>query len=355
MTQKNNTIAVIGAGVMGSGIAQKYATSGFPVTIIDKDQAALAKSQLGISATLTQGVERGIFKADEAQAIYEGIKFSNDLAAVKTADLVVEAIFENRAAKISLFRQLEEVCSTKAMLATNTSSLKVVDLQAELKHKARFLGLHYFYHPAKNRLVELIGTHQTDSSVLAQAKAIQESINKVVIESKDSPGFIVNRFFVPWLNEAMRIVDESVANIATVESAAKQVFKIGMGPFTLMNVTGLPITLHASTALADYMGPFYAPCPLIISQLESGKPWDLAGVVDEEYIIPIAMRLMAVVTSISSQMVFDEQVCTVESADMGARVGLLWEKGPFELFALHKDGIQLALKTMATLRANSHL
>lgn len=343
---KDTHIAVIGAGVMGSGIAQKYASSGYSVTIIDTQMQSLQKSQAGIDAMLEQGVVRGVFKPADKAAIMGRITFSNQLLAAQHADVVVEAIFEDKTAKIELFRHIEEICSPQTLLATNTSSLKVADMQVALRHKDRFLGLHYFFHPAKNRLVELIGTEMTSADALIKAQKLQETINKVVIHSKDSPGFIVNRFFVPWLNEAVKIVHESVATIATVEEAAKRVFKIGMGPFTLMNVTGLPITYHASTAMAEYLGPFYAPCPLIAEQLSSAQQWDVTGNVEETKIHGIGMRLMAVITAISHHMVFDEHVCGMADADVGARVGLLWEKGPFELFYEHKNELAVMIEQL---------
>lgn len=332
---RDSHVAVIGAGNMGSGIAQKYATHGYSVTIVDQNDQRLNLCQQSINAMLKQGVERGVFSESEAQTIFGRIRFTMSLNDCQDASLVVEAIFEDLAAKRDLFSQLDKVCLKDTILATNTSSFKVSDLQIGLRHQERVLGLHYFYHPAKNRLVELIGTKATDSAMLERAQRMQESINKIVIQSKDSPGFIVNRYFVPWLNEAMRMVDEKFSNIPTVEAASKNFFKIGMGPFELMNVTGLPITLHACKALAKSLGDFYAPCPLIVSQLETGSIWDLSGPIETKKLDHVAMRLLLVVSKINCQMVLEENVCTIADSDLGARVGLLWHKGPFELLNDH--------------------
>lgn len=336
LNTQENTVAVIGAGTMGSGIAHKYAIEGFSVIVIDKEESALIRSKSGIEKSLNLGVEKGTLSKDAALATLERLSWSSDLGQANIAHCIIEAIFEDLILKKKLFSELENICSKETIFATNTSSFLVADLQADLIYKERFLGLHYFFPPARNRLVEVIATNNTHPEVLAHAKALQESIHKVAINSKDSPGFIVNRFFVPWLNESMRIMSEGVANIATVEQAAKDTFKIGMGPFTLMNVTGLPITFHAANSLASYLGPFYAPCPIITAQMETKQPWQIAGSVDHNQLANIGLRLLAVVTAVANRMVHDEQVCSEQDADMAARVGLAWEKGPFELFSVHK-------------------
>lgn len=328
-------IAIIGAGNMGSGIAQKYAACGYLVTLVDKDDARLKKGRDSIEKALQSAVKRNLYSEAETQEILSRIRSTDKLADCRDASLIVEAIFEDLHLKQRLFVELEHLCARDAILATNTSSFKVEDIFQPINHKHRAIGLHYFFPPAKNRLVELISTDRTHGDITERARTIQEDIKKVVIVSKDSPGFIVNRFFVPWLNEAMRIVAEQEANIATVEHAAKAFFNIGMGPFELMNVTGLPITFHASTALANSLGSFYAPCPLINNYLEKNLTFDLSGPIHEEKVQAIGLRMLTVVAIISSQMVFDEHVCSEHDADLGARTGLMWPKGPLALFREH--------------------
>ena len=199
------------------------------------------------------------------------------------------------------------------------------------RHPERILGLHYFFPAAKNRLVEVIKGQKTSQKAFDTAFKLQEQIGKVPVESKDSPGFIVNRFFVPWLNEAMRILNDGVADIATIEAAAKETFLIGMGPFELMNVTGAPITFHAANTLANELGEFYRPCPLIKNLIEHGQTWDLTGNPDRTRFEAVSKRLLQVVFDITSQMVHKENVCTAEACDLAAKTGLRWKKGPFEL------------------------
>jgi len=323
-------IGVAGAGNMGSGIAQKYATQGHDVVLFDNSDAGLKRGQDLIEKTLREGVERSVFSQDEANAILSRLRFSNQLTTFKDADLVIEAVFEDKGIKQKLFSDLDAICSPHTILATNTSSFKVQDLAVATKRPSKVIGLHYFYHPAKNRLVEVIRAQETSDDTFNTVFALQEDIGKIPITSSDSPGFVVNRFFVPWLNEAMRLVEEGIANIATVEWAAKKSFEIGMGPFELMNVTGVPITLHAATTLWQDLGDFYKPSAIILPVVENKAQWDLTGSINEMLYSEIETRLWGVVCQIAREMVLKEKVCSIEECDLGARVGLRWKRGPFE-------------------------
>ena len=324
-------VGVVGAGNMGSGIAQKYATEGFKVVVVDINEDAVAAGKQRVTDTLNEGVARKVFTEEKRDWILDNMTFTSDKGALKEAALVVEAIFENKEIKQTLFQELDGICNADTILATNTSSFYVDDVAEKTTRPENVIGLHYFFHPAKNRLVEVIKGKASSQEAFDKAWAIQELSGKTPVDSKDRPGFIVNRFFVPWLNESMRLVEEGVANIATVEAAAKKFFKVGMGPFELMNVTGVPITLHAATTLGEELGPFYAPCELIRPVVDAKENWDLNGDVDESAFDLIRDRLYGITFQIAAALVFDEQVCTLEDCDLGARVGLRWPKGPFEL------------------------
>ncbi len=328
---KNTIIGVVGAGNMGSGIAQKYATEGFQVVVVDINEDAVTMGQQRVSDTLNEGVARKVFTEAKRDAILDNMTFTTDKGALKNAALVVEAIFENKEVKQTLFQELDGICGEDTILATNTSSFYVDDVAEKTTRPENVIGLHYFYHPAKNRLVEVIKGKASSDQAFEKAWAIQELSGKTPVDSKDRPGFIVNRFFVPWLNESMRLVEEGVANIATVEAAAKKFFKVGMGPFELMNVTGVPITLHAATTLGEELGPFYAPCDLIRPIVEAKENWVLDGDVDESAFDAIRDRLFGITFQIAAALVLDEEVCSLEDCDLGARVGLRWPKGPFEM------------------------
>ncbi len=331
--------AVVGAGNMGSGIAQKIAAEGYTVVLLDLDDEKVARGVENIRRTVARGVERGVFRAKDAEALMERVHGTSRWEDLAQVDLVVEAVFEDLEVKREVFQHLGEVCRPHTILATNTSSFYVKDLASVTAHPERVIGLHYFYHPAMNRLVEVIGHSGSDSEALQAAWASQEGIGKTPIRSSDAPGFVVNRFFVPWVNEAVRMLDEGVADIPTIEWAAKKAFRIGMGPFQLMNVTGVPISLHAANTLGSELGAFYMPAAGLKAQVDSGANWPLEGKVDESRYDVIADRLLGLTFYVASKLV-DEGVGTAEDTDIGARVGLRWAKGPFEL--LNRVGVDRA-------------
>jgi len=332
-------LAVIGAGNMGAGIAQKMATEGFPVVLVDLDDDKVRRGVDGIRRTLDQGVERKIFRPEQAAAILGRIRGTSDWGELDGVAAVVEAVFEDLAVKRDVFRRLDAACRPDAILATNTSSFSVSELAEATRSPARVLGLHYFYHPAKNRLVEVVPGRRTDPAVTRAAWALQEQIGKTPIACADSHGFIVNRFFVPWLNEAVRLLEEGVADLPTIEAACKRSFGVGMGPFELMNVTGIPIALHAATTLGLAFGPLYRPAARLEAQVRAGGGWPLDGSPDESRYDAVAERLLGVVFLVVAALV-EEGVGTIEDTDIGARVGLRWPHGPFEL--MNRCGVRRA-------------
>jgi enoyl-CoA hydratase/3-hydroxyacyl-CoA dehydrogenase len=334
------TLAVVGAGNMGSGIAQKIATEGFPVLLVDLDDEKAARGRRIIEQTLADGVLRKIFTPEQVNDILGRVHATSDFKELAAADLVVEAVFEDFDIKKRVFARLDDVCKPDAILATNTSSYSVTELAAATRRPERVIGLHYFYHPAKNRLVEVVGGKATNPHILRRAWRLQEALGKTPIASSDSYGFIVNRFFLPWLTEAVRMLDEGVAGTATIDEAAKEMFGIGMGPFELMNVTGVPIALHTATTLGRAFGPLYEAPPLLRSQVESGQPWPIDGTVDRGLFTLIGERLATAVFYVAAALV-DEGVGTIDDTDIGARVGLRWRRGPFEL--MNRLGVTRAL------------
>ena len=342
------TLAVVGAGNMGSGIAQKMATEGFDVVLVDVDDEKVARGIGTIERTLKEAVDRGIMRADRTAAIRDRVRGTSRFEDLSDVDLVVEAVFEDRAIKQDVFRKLEAICRPDAILATNTSSFLVSDIASALKNPGRALGLHYFFHPAKNRLVEVVPGNATDPKTFERAWALQELLGKIPIASRDASGFVVNRFFVVWLVEAIRMLDERVASAITIDEMAKRTFGVGMGPFELMNVTGVPIALHASTTIGNAFGPLYAPPDLLRTQVGAGEPWPLGGTVDAAAEKTVSDRLLAGIFLAAASLVA-EGVGTKEDTDIGARVGLRWPLGPFEM--MNRIGIAQALELVASLAA----
>ncbi|MBW2277177.1 MAG: enoyl-CoA hydratase/isomerase family protein, partial [Deltaproteobacteria bacterium] len=255
-------------------------------------------------------------------------------------DLVVEAVFEDLGIKRGLIAELEKHVRDDCVLATNTSSFKVAAVAEGAAHPERIVGLHYFFHPAQNRLLEVIPGPQTSVATVEKSWAFAEATGKTAIHSADSPGFVVNRFFVPWLNENVRLLEEGVADLPTIEETNKRFFGVGMGPFVLMNVTGVPIAQHACEGLASELGPFYAPCELLKQQVAAKQNWEVQGQASDAGVAEVEERLLGVVLLVAASLV-GEGVSSAEDTDIGAMVGLRWPLGPFAM--ANKVGIERAI------------
>ena len=334
-------VAIVGAGNMGSGIAQKSAQEEFDVQMVDREQQWVDRGQGIIKDFLSEAVERRIFnqfQVDEIKSRIAGVIGVENTA--ENTDLVIEAVFEDFDIKTAVFKTLDEACGQHTILASNTSSLSVNELAKATGRPDKFVGLHFFYHPAKNRLVEVIPAKTTSQDTIDRVVQYCKMLGKVVIVCGDRPGFVVNRFFVPWLNEACILEQEGVANAAQIDAIACKAFRIGLGPFGLMNLTGPPIALHSTDYLAEQLAvPRYDGAANLRELVGANKMWEIAEVSDysdEQYKI-VSRRLFGVVFGVAAQIV-DEGVCSMEDVDRGAKVGLRWAKGPFEM--MNKIGVQ---------------
>ena len=327
-------VAIVGAGNMGSGIAQKSAQEAFSVQMVDREQQYVARGRSIIENFLSEAIERRIFSQAEVDATLNRITdvIGVENTAVDT-DLVIEAVFEDFDIKTAVFSTLDEVCGEDTILASNTSSLSVNALAEATGRPDRFVGLHFFYHPAKNRLIEVIPAVTTSKETLDRTVQYCRTLGKVVIVCKDRPGFVVNRFFVPWLNEACLLLEEGVANAAQIDAISRKAFRIGLGPFGLMNLTGPPIALHSTDYLAEQLNtPRYVGAQNLRDLVANNAMWpieDEDSYNEEQYTI-VSERLLGVVFGVAAQIV-DEDICLMEDVDRGAKVGLRWAKGPFEL------------------------
>jgi enoyl-CoA hydratase/3-hydroxyacyl-CoA dehydrogenase len=331
--KKINTVGVIGAGTMGAAIAQKFAQEGFTVYLNDREQQYIDKGVAGIRAILEQGVERRLFTQEKVEGIIGNIKGTTNQQDLKACDLIVEAIFEDFEVKSNLFRTLDKIVSADTILATNTSSFSVTELAEAVSHPERFVGLHYFFHAAKNRLVEIIPGAKTSEETYKAMQVFSVQSGKDAITTKDVNGFAVNRFFVPWLNEACKMLDEGIGSIAEIDTVCMKTFGIGMGPFALMNATGVPIALHAQKTL-EHFGPSYKISTKLEEQVATGNDWSLDGM-DSVNITPeitkaVNDRILGVTFFVCSQ-ILAEEVCTAVDLNRGAKIGLRWRKGPVDL------------------------
>ncbi len=326
-------VGVIGAGTMGSGLAQKFAQEGFEVILADREMHYVDKGIYNIKTTLDEGVKRRLFNEQQVQNILGRISGTSNLNDLKSCDIIIEAIFEKFNAKCELFETLSGIVSSEAIIATNTSSFSVADLSSSVKNPERFIGLHYFYHAAKNRLVEIIPGSSTSDAVIRSVYMFSVMSGKDPIYTTDKNGFAVNRFFVPWLNESVRLLSEGAGTISQIDAICKKVFDIGMGPFQLMNATGVPIAMHAQKTLENF-GPFYKVSPLLEEQVASNQNWEVDDVENAEYSDEIyklvSERMLGCVFFVCAQ-ILAEKVCTATDLNRGAKIGLRWRQGPVDL------------------------
>ena len=327
-------VAVVGAGNMGSGIAQKSAQEEFDVQMVDRELQWVERGQSIIANFLEEAVERRIFSPAQVDAIQgriTGVVGVENTA--ENTDLVIEAVFEDFDVKTAVFNALDSACGEGTILASNTSSLSVNALAEATGRADRFVGLHFFYHPAKNRLVEVIPAEASSQETIDKVVQYCKMLGKVVIVCADRPGFVVNRFFVPWLNEACLLLEEGAANAAQIDAIACKAFRIGLGPFGLMNLTGPPIALHSTDYLAEQLNtPRYTGAANLRALVEANAQWDVsedATYTEEQYTV-VSERLLGVVFGVAAQIV-EEDICSMEDVDRGAKVGLRWARGPFEM------------------------
>lgn len=348
MTQPIQRVAVVGAGNMGSGIAQKSAQEEFDVQMVDREHQWVERGQSIIGTFLEEAVERRIFSPAQVEGIQgriTGVVGVENTA--ENTDLVIEAVFEDFDVKTAVFTALDEACGEGTILASNTSSLSVNALAEATGRPDRFVGLHFFYHPAKNRLVEVIPAKASSQETIEKVVQYCKMLGKVVIVCADRPGFVVNRFFVPWLNEACLLLEEGSANAAQIDAIARKAFRIGLGPFGLMNLTGPPIALHSTDYLAEQLNtPRYNGADNLRELVKANAQWDVSQ--DETYTedqyTEVSERLLGVVFGVAAQIV-EEEVCSMEDVDRGAKVGLRWARGPFEM--MNRLGVAEACR-MAT-------
>ena len=254
-------VGVIGAGTMGSGIAQVASTASCIVKIFDLNQGALDKAKASLEKILTRLVEKGKIDSIEKSSIQNNIRYVNSLKELSDSQLVIEAIVENLEVKKKVFKELEGYVSSECILATNTSSLSVASIASALEYSERCIGIHFFNPAPLMKLVEVIPAIQTSSEVLKTTSETIKSWRKTVAIAKDTPGFIVNRVARPFYGEALRIYEEGIASFAEIDTAMKEVGGFRMGPFELMDFIGNDVnyTVTGSVFEAFYYDPRYKP------------------------------------------------------------------------------------------------
>lgn len=254
-------IGIIGSGSMGTGIAQVAATAGHEVFLYDNNPAALERAKQKLIKILNRLVEKDRIDETKRDDILGKIQFVENMFAFKNCGLIIEAIIENLEIKKSVFGQLEDIVGKNCIIATNTSSLSVAAIASACDNTSRVLGIHFFNPAPLMKLVEIIPAVQTDETVLQKSKSLIESWGKLVVVAKDTPGFIVNRVARPFYGEALRILEEGIADVPTIDWAMKEIGGFRMGPFTLMDYIGNDVnyTVTETVFTAFYFDPRYKP------------------------------------------------------------------------------------------------
>lgn len=271
-------LAVIGAGIMGRGIAYAAAVAGFATTVQDVAPAALQRARRAIGEILAQGAELGKLDAEERDAALARIAYVEDLAAaVQDADLVIEAAPERMAIKLELFAAFDRLAPPDAILATNTSSLSVTEMAAATNRAGRCIGLHFFNPVPKMKLLEIVRGLETDPATVATAVATARRLNKEPVVIRESPGFITSRMNALIGNEAFALLAEGVASAADIDKAMKLGLNHPMGPFELVDLVGLDTRLNILEYLYRTLGEKYRPHPLLVQYVRAGRLGRKAG------------------------------------------------------------------------------
>ena len=266
-----NTIAVIGAGTMGNGIAHAAAAAGIAVTLIDVDNGILERATNTISANLQRGVDKGRMPAEEKQTVLGRIRTTTEMGAAATADLVVEAIIENLAAKTSLFETLDRLTPSASILASNTSSISITKIAASTRRPDKIIGMHFMNPVPVMPLVEVIRGIATSDDTYQRVENLAKKMGKTPIEVNDYPGFVSNRVLMPMINEAIFALYEGVASAEAIDGVMKLGMNHPMGPLTLADFIGLDVCLAILRVLEDGFGdPKYRPCPLLVKMVDAG-------------------------------------------------------------------------------------
>lgn len=339
------TVAVLGAGNMGHGIAEVAALSGYEVTLRDIKEEFVQNGYEQIEWSLGKLVENDRISEEKSDSALERITPLVEMdEAVSNADIVIEAVPEQMSIKEDVYEEVEEYAPEEAILATNTSSLSITDLSEMTERAERFCGMHFFNPPVRMQLVEVISSEHTDTETLSVVEDLAESFDKTPVRvRKDTPGFIVNRILVPLMNEACWMVSENVASKAEIDSTVKFDIGLPMGAFELGDQVGNDVTYHVLEYMHDVLGAAYEPAPLLETVVDEERYGKKSGVGFYEYEdgegaqIPtdagreeLEHRLLAVMANEVGNLVGDD-VAPVEDIDEAVMLGAGYPEGPAKL------------------------
>lgn len=269
---KSGKIGVVGCGLMGSGIAEQAARSGFEVVVREINEAALEAGRSRVTRSLGRGLERGKMSQAEHDAALGRIAYTTELAGLADCDLVVEAATEKMEIKKKIFAALDEILPPEALLASNTSSLSITDIASATQRPEKVVGVHFFNPVPVMPLIEYVRGLQTSDETMRSAREFGAALGKETVESKDRPGFIVNRLLIPYLLDAIRVYEEGVATKEDIDQGIQLGLNHPMGPLTLADFVGLDTLLFIADAMYDeFKDPRYAAPPLLRRMVTAGQ------------------------------------------------------------------------------------
>ncbi len=272
------TVAVIGAGIMGRGIAHAAAVGGYRTILEDVLPTALRKAETEIRANLDKAVELGKVTKDAASGALERLEYATSVEqAAREADLVIEAVPEEMESKIEIFTLLDKVCRPATILASNTSSLSVTEIASVTYRAPKCVGMHFFNPVHKMKLLEVVRALETDDETLAAAAEVGRRMGKEVVVIRESPGFITSRINAMIGNEAFHMLQEGVASAEDIDKALKLGLNHPMGPFEMVDLVGLDTRLHILEYLHKSLGEKFRPAPLMVQYVKAGRLGRKAG------------------------------------------------------------------------------
>ncbi len=268
-----DTIAVLGAGTMGNGIAYVFAQNGYKVHLIDISQDSLDKALTTIAKNLDRMVAKELIDEKEKSNILDRIITFTDLKeGAKNVDLVIEAATENAEIKKSIFKELDIVCDERTVLASNTSSISITELANSTNRPEKVIGMHFMNPVPLMKLVEVIKGRTTSTQVVETIMELSKKIRKIPVEVNDFPGFVANRILMPMINEAIEALQDGVSGVVEIDTVMKLGMAHPMGPLQLADFIGLDVCLSILNVMQDgFKNPKYAPCPLLVQMVKAGK------------------------------------------------------------------------------------
>jgi len=340
---EETVVGIIGSGTMGSGIAQVAAAAGYKVVLNDVDDSILQKAKTNLEKTFAKLVEKNKYTKEKAEEILNHINYSPQKDSLKECGLIIEAVVENLEVKKNLFSELEKLISEKNILATNTSSLSVTAIASACVKSERVVGAHFFNPAPLMPLVEIVPGVQTSSEVLNSTKKLITKWGKVCVVAKDTPGFMVNRVARPFYGEALRILEEGIADAATIDYAMKEIGNFKMGPFELMDLIGNDVNYKVTETVFEqfYFDPRFKPSiiqkRLVEAKLfgrKTGKGfYDYSEDAknpepskDENLLIEIFFRIFAMLVNEAADAVF-MNIASKEDIDLAMTKGVNYPKG----------------------------